>query len=54
MDKYIIECKAPAAIPIDWYHVGVRDTLEEAEEAIRWHKSLDREPTEWRFRKIGL
>lgn len=50
---FVIECKAPPTTPIDWYHVGIRDTEQEAVEAIERHKSMDRVETEWRYRRIG-
>lgn len=61
MERFIIESKAPATTPIDWYHVGVRDTLEEAEEAVARHVRLDNRRnckccpgTEYRIRDIEL
>jgi len=52
MEKFIIECRAPEHVPVDWYHVGVRHTEQAAIEAMEWHKARDYEETEWRYRKV--
>jgi hypothetical protein len=48
---YIIENKAPDTTPIDWYYVGLRSTLKEAEEAVEYYANRFPEE-EHRYRKV--